>query len=535
MDSSYKNQHISRRTLAKGIGGVAVAGVLARHADSSLAQATPVAGPAVATAETVAAAIDQLELLITGALADSGVPGLSVAIVFQDEVVYAKGFGVRSVDAADPVDSDTVFQLASVSKSLASTTVSTLVTTGEVTWDDQVVTHLDDFEMIDPWVTREVTLRDCFSHRTGMYGTAGDDLESLGFDRSAIIHQMRYLNLTGKFRQTYSYSNFGLTLGAEAAAEAVGVTWEDLAQQRLYGPLGMTSTSSKYDDFVSHENHAELHIQVDGAWVQQLDRQPDPQSPAGGVSSNAVDMAQWMRMLLGNGSVDGADYIAPAVLQDTFTPQIVSGVDADTHRAGFYGLGWVPSYDENGRIYVGHAGAFSVGARTMVQILPAEQLGIVVLSNAFPTGLPEGIAYSFFDLVHQGAVSRDWFEFWNERFNGLVGAYPDIIAMFATPPADAKPALPLDAYAGQYENDYFGPLQITIDGDALNIAIGPTPHVYPLDHWDRDVFVFDVVPEAPGVKATATFKVDLNSQASAVTIDAFDSFGQGTFVRSTAS
>ncbi len=181
----------------------------------------------------------------------------------------------------------------------------------------------------------------------------------------------------------------------------------------------MTSTSSKYDDFVSHENHAELHIQVDGAWVQQLDRQPDPQSPAGGVSSNAVDMAQWMRMLLGNGSVDGADYIAPAVLQDTFTPQIVSGVDADTHRAGFYGLGWVPSYDESGRIYVGHAGAFSVGARTMVQILPAEQLGIVVLSNAFPTGLPEGIAYSFFDLVHQGAVSRDWFEFWNERFNGL--------------------------------------------------------------------------------------------------------------------
>ena len=188
----------------------------------------PSPDPTVATAETVAAAIDQLESLITGALADSGVPGISVAIVFQDEVVYAKGFGVRSVDAADPVDTDTVFQLASVSKSLASTTVSTLVTTGEVTWDDQVVTHLDDFEMIDPWVTREVTLRDCFSHRTGMYGTAGDDLESLGFDRSAIIHQMRYLNLTGKFRQTYSYSNFALTSGAEAAAEAVGVTWEDL-------------------------------------------------------------------------------------------------------------------------------------------------------------------------------------------------------------------------------------------------------------------------------------------------------------------
>jgi len=124
---------LSRRTLAKGISGVAAVGVLARHADSALAQATPGAGPAVATAESVAAAIDQLESLITGAMADTGVPGLSIAVVFQDEVVYARGFGVRSVDAADPVDKETVFQLASVSKSLASSTVSTLVTTGEVT------------------------------------------------------------------------------------------------------------------------------------------------------------------------------------------------------------------------------------------------------------------------------------------------------------------------------------------------------------------------------------------------------------------
>jgi CubicO group peptidase (beta-lactamase class C family) len=313
------------------------------------------------------------------------------------------------------------------------------------------------------------------------------------------------------------------------------VSWEDLCQQRLYGPLGMTSTSSKHDDFVAQTNHAELHIQVDGTWVQKLQRQPDPQSPAGGASSNAVDMAQWMRMLLGNGTVDGTDYIAPDVLLDTFTPQIVSSVDVDTKRAGFYGLGWVPTYDESGRIYQGHAGAFSVGARTMVQLLPAEQLGIVVLSNAFPTGVPEGIAYSFFDLVHQGAVSRDWFQYWSERFSVLTAAYPAIIAQFATPPANAQPALPLDAYAGQYMNDYFGPLQVTAEGDALSLAIGQAPLVYPLDHWDRDVFVFDVVPEAPGVKATATFKVDLNSQATAVTIDAFDSYGQGTFVRTSAS
>lgn len=525
------DRRLSRRTLAKAAGGVAAGGIAASRAGSVFAQATPAAISSAATAATVESAIAQLEPLIADALAATGVPGLAVGIVFQDKLVYAKGFGVRSVDAPDAVDPDTVFQLASVSKSLASTAVSTVVSSGELTWDDRVVEQLDDFELIDPWVTREVTLRDCFSHRTGMYGTAGDDLESIGFGRDEIIQRMRYLDLTGQFRQTYSYSNFGLTLGGEAAAEAVGLSWEDLCDQRLYGPLGMTSSSSRYADFVAQPNRAELHIQSDGAWTQMLERHPDPQSPAGGASSNIIDMAQWVRMVLGNGSIDGTELIAPSVLLDTHTPHIVSNIDPATGRANFYGLGWVVTYDATGRIYVSHAGAFSVGARTLIHLLPAEQLGIVVLCNAFPTGVPEAIAYSFYDLVHQGAPSRDWLDYWDTMFDAYVSAYPDIIAAYATPPADAAPALPLAAYAGTYANDYFGPLQITVDGDALKLAIGPTPVSYALDHWDRDVFVFDAVPGVPGVKSTASFLIDETSNASSVTVQAFDSFGQGTFTR----
>jgi CubicO group peptidase (beta-lactamase class C family) len=522
---------LSRRTLAKTAGGVAATGIVASRAGSAFAQATPEAPDSAATALTVENAIAQLEPLITDALAATGVPGLSVGIVFQDELVYAKGFGVRSIDASDPVDPETVFQLASVSKSLASTAVSAVVSSGEITWDDRVVKHLGDFEMIDPWVTREVTLRDCFSHRTGMYGTAGDDLESIGFSRDEIIQRMRYLDLTGQFRQTYSYSNFGLTLGGEAAANAVGLTWEDLCDQRLYGPLGMASSSSRYADFVAQQNRAELHIQSNGAWVQMLERHPDPQSPAGGASSNIIDMGQWVRMVLGDGSIDGIELIAPDVLLDTHTPQIVSNIDPATGRANFYGLGWVVTYDATGRIYVSHAGAFSVGARTLIHLLPEEQLGIVVLCNAFPTGVPEAIAYSFYDLVHQGTVSRDWLAFWNETFNGLVSAYPALIAAYATPPADAEPALPLAAYAGTYANDYFGPLQIIAEGNALTMAVGPTPMSYALDHWDRDVFVFDAIPGVPGVKSTVSFLIDEASNASTVTVQAFDSYGQGTFTR----
>ena len=531
MTGFIRNPSLSRRSLTKAAGGAAAAGIMARRGMPAQAQATPEAGTSTVSADTVQGAIAQLEPMITDALAKTGVPGLAVGIVFQDELIYAKGFGVRSVDAADAVDPETVFQLASVSKSLASTAVSTVVTSGEITWDDQVVTHLSDFEMSDPWVTREVTLRDCFSHRTGMYGTAGDDLESIGFGRDEIIQRMRYLDLTGKFRQTYSYSNFGLTLGGEAAAEAVGLTWEDLCDQRLYGPLGMTSSSSRYADFAAQSNRAELHVQVDGVWTQMLERHPDAQSPAGGASSNIVDMATWVRMVLGNGSIDGTELIAPEVLLDTHTPQIVSNIDPATGRANFYGLGWVVTYDATGRIYFSHAGAFSVGARTLIHLLPDEQLGVVVLSNAFPTGVPEAIAYSFYDLVHDGAVSRDWLDHWDTMFDAYTNAYPAIIAAYATPPADAAPALPLAAYAGTYANDYFGPLQITVAGDALTMAIGPGPKTYALDHWDRDVFVFDAIPEAPGVKSTVSFLIDDTSNGSALTVQAFEGYGQGTFTR----
>src|SRR5262249_35202950 len=140
--------------------------------------------------DRVAAALGQLEPLIGATLAQTGVPGLAIAVVHDDEVVYTRGFGVRSVDAQDAVDADTVFQLASVSKPLAATTVAAIVGDGHATWDDPLVDHLGGFQLADPWVTREVSIRDCFCHRTGMPGTAGDDLEGIGFGRDEIVRRM---------------------------------------------------------------------------------------------------------------------------------------------------------------------------------------------------------------------------------------------------------------------------------------------------------------------------------------------------------
>jgi CubicO group peptidase (beta-lactamase class C family) len=488
-----------------------------------------------ATAEQVAAAVAQLEPLINDALATTGVPGLSIAVVHQDSVAYINGFGVRSIDAPEPVDADTVFQLASVSKTLAATTVAAVVGDGVLSWDDRIVDLRDDFQLSDPWVTREVTIRDCFSHRTGMFGTAGDDLEQLGFDRETIIYQMRYLNLTGKFRQTYSYSNFGLTLGADSAAVAAGSTWEDLAEERLYAPLGMASTSSRHADFLARENRAELHVPVNGVWEQKFDRQPDPQSPAGGVSSNATDLVQWVRLLLRNGSLGGMEQIDPAALSEMFMPQISRGMNPIYETPSFYGLGWSIAFDGAGRIYHEHAGAFSVGARTYVSLLPEEDLGVVVLANAFPTGVPEAIAYSFYDLLLEGAITKDWSAIWGQLYASILEALGSDPSAAASPVAGSSPALERAAYAGRYTNDYFGELTIDAGDDGqLQLSVGTGPSVFPLEPMTRDVFLFRPSLDVPNAVSAATFTIGRDGIATNLLVEAFDAYGQGTFNRANA-
>ncbi len=200
---------------------------------------------------------------------------MAIGVVSRDEVVYLKGFGVREAGTDQAVDADTVFQLASVSKPIASTVVAALVGDGVVGWDDHIVDHDPTFQMYDPWVTREVTLRDMFAHRSGLPDHAGDLLEDLGYDRTEVLHRLRYQRPDTSFRSTYNYTNFGLTEAAVAAARAAGESWEDLSAERLYRPLGMTATSSRFADFEAAPNHALTHVQVDGRWEPRYVRDPD--------------------------------------------------------------------------------------------------------------------------------------------------------------------------------------------------------------------------------------------------------------------
>ncbi|MEJ8645020.1 serine hydrolase domain-containing protein [Streptomyces sp. MS1.HAVA.3] len=226
--------------------------------------------------DAVDKAVARLDRTVADMMRRTGVPGVSVAVVHDDEVVHLKGFGVRRTGQSAAVDPDTVFQIASLSKPVSSTVVAGTLTDPDG-WDRH--TALPGFSLKDPWVTDHVTTADLFSHRSGLPDHAGDLLEDLGYDQSYILDHLRLEPLT-PFRSSYAYTNFGFTAAAEAVARAKGTSWQKLSEDTLFKPAGMTRTSTEFSAFVNAPDHAATHVKnPDGTWSPRYVRDPDAQAP----------------------------------------------------------------------------------------------------------------------------------------------------------------------------------------------------------------------------------------------------------------
>jgi CubicO group peptidase (beta-lactamase class C family) len=478
----------------------------------------------------VAAAVEKLDGLVRETMARTGIPGVAVAVVSDKKVVLAKGYGVREVGKADPVDADTVFQLASVSKSVGATVVAHEVGAGRIRWDTPVVRILPWFALSDPLVTGRLTVGDLYAHRSGLPDHAGDDLEDLGYDRRQVLERLRLLPL-GAFRDDYAYTNFGLTAAAEAVATAAGTDWATLSETAIYWPLGMDRTSSRFADFMARENRAVPHMQEGEVWVARSQRQPDAQSPAGGVSSSADDMAKWMAMVLDDGKARGQTLIPAGALLPALSPQAVSSPPyAPDARAGFYGFGFNVGVTPSGRVMLSHSGAFALGAATNFVLLPSAGVGIVVLSNAAPVGAVEAVGLAFMDLVQFGSVTRDWYSTVHALFVPMLAPFGALAGK--EPPAEAAGSRPLASYAGTYRNDYYGPVEIATEGSTLVMRAGPAGMSWPLRHWSGDTFVFEPRGENanPGSVSEVAFRI-AGDRAEAVTIEFWNESGLGTFTR----
>jgi CubicO group peptidase (beta-lactamase class C family) len=500
-----------------------------RATDGFLVAEGPPGGDSAVTVTDahVRAAVEQLPGIVQRVLDETGVPGMAVAVVHDDEVVFSQGFGVKDVETGDPVDADTVFQLASVSKSVAATVVAGAVGEGIVAWDDEVVEHLPWFRLSDPDVTSMLTLADLFVHRSGLPEHVGDLLEDVGYDRRQVLERLAQVPL-GPFRTEWAYTNFGLTAAGEAVAEAAGTSWEELSDRILYEPLAMTSTSSRHQDYLRADNRAVLHVREGDEWVARYDRQPDAQSPAGGVSSTVTDMAKWLRLQLASGTFDGERVVAEDPLLEGHLPHLVSGPDPSA-RSGFYGYGMNVGYDPAGRLRLSHSGAFAMGAATAYTMLPSEGLGIIALTNGMPIGAPEAVTASFMDLAEFGAVERDWLATYTQALEPLY-VNPSVLADRAAP-ANPAPARSDGDYVGTYENAYYGTLEVVESAGGLQVVIGPARMTLPLTHWDGDDF--SMVPQGENAvgPSLVTFAGSSPGATTSVRLEFLDGEGLGTFTR----
>jgi CubicO group peptidase (beta-lactamase class C family) len=480
---------------------------------------------------------EKLDALAERAIAQTGVPGIAVVVVLGDEVLYQNGYGFRSTETKERVRAETVFQLASLSKPLSATIMAGMAGGGKwndyrkgaFAWDDPIAKYAHDIVLSDPWVTAHVTFRDLFAHRSGLPGaSAGNDLETIEYDRDTILQRLRYVPIEG-FRDRWDYSNFGMTLAGDVAAKAAGSNWEDMSKQVLFDPAGMSATSMRYREFLKQGNRAELHVKIDGEWKPAFKRNPDAQAPAGGCSSNVIDLAQWLRVSLNAGTLDGRSLIEKNALDATHTPVIMNRPPAPTISApaSFYGLGWIVTMTPYGEVEWNHSGAFSVGAATVAKLIPAEGLGIVVLTNAAPIGVAEAIAEAYFNHLHSWPATDDEvFAVWHERFAGLYGEPPDL-----SRPANPTAARPDSAYVGTYSNTYVGTIEVVARSGRLEIVEGPNHMRFTLEHLDADTFVYRHDPELPDYPAIVRFTVGSSGVATALTDSAFNATGQGTLAR----
>lgn len=432
----------------------------------------------------------KVDVAVEEAMRAWGVPGLAVGIVWDDRVVYLKGFGVREVGKPEPVTPETVFPIASCTKAFTSAALAVLVDDGRLSWDDPVRKHVPYFRLADPLADSQVTLRDLVSHRTGI---GGNDLlwYRSPWDRREVIRRVGLIKPRHPFRSRFEYQTTMFVVAGCAVESAAGCPWEEFVRRRLLDPLGMSGVTFTTAQARQSPDHASPHRRgADGRaavipWYEIA--VPDP---AGSINANARDLCRWLRFQLGDGSFEGTRIVSAAALQETHTPQTIIRLEGQARDMNpetvqlSYGMGWVVQ-DYRGRLQVSHAGAID-GFRAHVTLLPTERFGIVLLNNLHYTWMNLALSNRIVDLVF-GTPTRDWNAYVAEQLRHEQEAAAGALRQReAQRMAGTRPSLELSAYAGTYEDPAFGVVTVSAADGRLswrwNTFSGP------LEHYHYDTF-----------------------------------------------
>lgn len=456
---------------------------------------------------------------VNKAIHDWEVPGLAIAIIKNDQVVFAKGYGVKKLGDPAPVDERTLFAIGSSSKAFTAAAVAMLVDEGKVKWDDRVTKYLPGFEAYDPYVTRELTVRDLMSHRSGL--ERGDMLwYGSENDRDEVLRRVRYLKPTWSLRSTFGYQNLMFLAAGQLVARVSGKSWDEFIRERIFIPLKMTASDTSIKDLKDSDDVASPHAKIEDKVEVISWRNIDNIAPAGSINSNVSEMAQWVRLQLNQGTYNNVRLFSSGVAREMHTPQTViraeppySQLYPEAHFIN-YGLGWFLS-DYRGKKLVEHGGAID-GMRAEVAMIPEEKLGLVVLTNLHGSVLPHALMFKVFDM-YLGAPQRDWC---GELLKTIKGLEEQGKAAEKKREAErvmgTSPSLALDKYAGTYMNDLYGNVKVTHENGKLSVHFGPAFNSA-LEHWHYDTFRAKFV--AAGVtNAYVTFSLNAQGKIESVTL-----------------
>jgi len=463
------------------------------------------------------AALPGLDAAVSRALAAFEVPGIALAIVKDGKVVFAKGFGVRRLGEPATVDEKTLFGIASNTKVFTAVALGLLVEAGKLAWDAPVIDYLPGFQMWDPYVTRELTVRDLLVHRSGLGLGAGDLLwwPASTYNRKEIARRLRFIKPAASFRGAYAYDNVLYLVAGELIEAVSGKSWEDFVAGRILARVGMTSSNVYHSAAIDGGNVAATHARVEGVVRPIKPLVSDNTNPAGGINSCAEDMAKWLQTLLADGKLpDGSrlyseqtarELVAPVTPEPN--PEPPAEIAALKSNINFYALG-LNIQDYRGRKVVTHTGGLP-GYVSKVTRVPELGLGIAVLTNQESGEAFMAITYDIIDR-YMGAPNTDWVDaFLKLRAREAAEIAKSVGQSKAARDASSKPSLPLEKYAGIYADAWYGDIGITLEGGKLVMQFGHTPSlVGDMEHWQHDTFVVRWHDRETRADAFVTFALD---------------------------
>jgi CubicO group peptidase (beta-lactamase class C family) len=434
------------------------------------------------------ARLNGLDAYISKSVKDWKVPGLAVAIVKDGQVVFAKGYGSRELGKPETVDEHTLFAIGSTTKAMTAAALGMLVDEKKLQWDDPVTKYLPDFQLYDPYVTREVTVRDLLTHRAGL-GNA--DLLWYGQDNSRkdILYRLRFLKPQTSMRSHFTYQNIMYVAAGEIVAAVSGIPWENFVRQKIFEPLDMKGTVPLLAETEGRPNVVSPHYLIDGNIRVIENASVDPVAPAGSVWSSVHDMAKWMLFLLEKG--DKSSLLSASTRKELFRPQFIVDRQEFYPTARLtqphwttYSLGWF-QHDYDGRVVDFHTGSID-GMVAIIGLIRDECLGVYVLGNLDHAEVRHALMYRVFDLYAEKPL-RDWSAEFQKLYTELRKEREARRKKIEEERvADTHPSLSLDKYAGTYSDPLYGRVSIAYD-NKLVLRFGKG-FVGELEHWHYDTF-----------------------------------------------